>query len=379
MRIKYTQRRRFIFLLYAIIKKMKRNILIFSVFIAVTAMGSELDLGMRVKPLPPENRFGEEGFFVWCGAPVKGPDNKYHLFYSRWPVKRGFAPGWALASEIAYAVAERPQGPYKPVNVALPPRGVNPKSGKKYWDADVTHNANALYHKGRYYIFYMGNYGDGKTYPLHRNNQRIGVAYAEKPEGPWTRPDEPSVDVSPDKAAFDSLMTSNPAGAIRPDGGAIIVYKAVTIVDGKPMGGQVRHGVAFADKPEGPYVKQKGNVFESDKGGKHSMVAEDPFIWYSKKYGDCYYALTRDVVGLFTGASGGIALFTSQDGLNWVPAKYPKVLGKTFTLADGTQSDSRIERPALLIEDDEPVLFFGATDGYLVKGKISTNVQIPLK
>jgi hypothetical protein len=109
------------------------------------------------------------------------------------------------------------------------------------------------------------------------------------------------------------------------------------------------------------------------------MVAEDPFIWYSKKYGDCYYALTRDVVGLFTGASGGIALFTSQDGLNWVPAKYPKVLGKTFTLADGTQSDSRIERPALLIEDDEPVLFFGATDGYLVKGKISTNVQIPLK
>jgi hypothetical protein len=358
---------------------MIRQLAICLLFIAVTATGAELDLGVRVQPLPPENRFGEEGFFVWCGAPVKGPDNKYHLFYSRWPVKRGFAPGWALASEIAYAVSERPQGPYKPVNVSLPPRGVNPKTGKKYWDADVTHNANALYHKGRYYIFYMGNNGDGKNYPLHRNNQRIGVAYAEKPEGPWTRPDEPSVDVSPDKAAFDSLMTSNPAGAIRPDGGALIVYKAVNIVDGKPMGGQVRYGVAFADKPEGPYVKQKGNVFESDKGGKHSMVAEDPFIWYSKKYGDCYYALTRDVVGLFTGESGGIALFTSQDGLNWVPAKHPKVLGNTFQLADGTQSDTKIERPALLIEEDEPTYLFGAADGYRTKGKISTNVQIPLK
>lgn len=348
-------------------------------FLAVTAMGVELDLGVRVKPLPPENRFGETNYFVWCGAPVKGPDGKYHLFYSRWPEKRGFAPGWALASEIAYAVSDRPQGPYKPVNVSLSPRGVNPKTGKKYWDADVTHNANALYYKGRYYIFYMGNYGDGKTYPQHRNNQRIGVAYSEKPEGPWTRPDEPSVDVSPDKEAFDSLMTSNPAGAIRPDGGALIIYKAVNIVAGKPMGGQVRYGVAFADKPEGPYVKQKGNIFESDKPGKHSMVAEDPFIWYSKKYGDCYYALTRDVVGLFTGASGGIALFTSKDGLQWVPAKHPKVLGNTFQLADGTPSSSKIERPALLIEDDEPLFLFGAADGYRLKGKISTNVQIPLK
>ena len=109
------------------------------------------------------------------------------------------------------------------------------------------------------------------------------------------------------------------------------------------------------------------------------MVAEDPFIWYSKKYGACYYALTRDVVGLFTGASGGIALFTSQDGLNWVPAQHPKVLGNTFQLADGTTSDSKIERSALLIEEDEPIYLFGAADGYRTKGKISTNVQIPLK
>ncbi len=50
-------------------------------FILVSLINAqELDLGARVKPLPVANRFGEDGCFVWCGAPVKGPDGKYHLF-----------------------------------------------------------------------------------------------------------------------------------------------------------------------------------------------------------------------------------------------------------------------------------------------------------
>ena len=53
---------------------MKKVLATCVIFMAVTAMGVELDLGVRVKPLPPENRFGEADFFVWCGAPVKGPD-----------------------------------------------------------------------------------------------------------------------------------------------------------------------------------------------------------------------------------------------------------------------------------------------------------------
>ena len=133
-------------------------------------------LGGRVQPLPAANRFSLPDHFVWCGAPVKGPDGKYHLFYSRWPVKAAFAPGWAIHSEIAYAVADRPGGPYRHVNVALPKRGINPATGKKYWDADVTHNSNAFHHAGKYYLYYMGNHGDGKSYPMHRNHQRIGVA-----------------------------------------------------------------------------------------------------------------------------------------------------------------------------------------------------------
>jgi hypothetical protein len=345
--------------------------------IASTA-ARDLDLGARVQPLPAANRFSLPDHFVWCGAPVKGPDGKYHLFYSRWPVKAGFAPGWAIHSEIAYAVADRPAGPYRHVNVALPKRGLNPATGEKYWDADVTHNSNAFFHAGKYYLYYMGNHGDGKSYPMHRNHQRIGLATADKPEGPWTRLDEPVVTITDDKKSFDSLCVTNPAACLRPDGGVLLIYKAVEYVAGKEMGGKVRYGAALAAKPEGPYIKTPGKIFEADKGSKHWMLAEDPFIFHSQRYGNRYYAVTRDVVGTFSGSEGGICLFQSIDGLDWKPAAHPKVLGQQFLLSDGSKSTFKLERPALLIENGEPTYLFGATDGYLKNGKISSNIQIPL-
>lgn len=346
--------------------------------LALTAMAADLDLGARVQPLPAANRFGEDGWFVWCGAPVKGDDGRYHLFYSRWPVAAGFAPGWAIHSEIAYAVADRPAGPYRHVNVALPKRGVDPATGAKFWDADVTHNPNVFIHGGKFHLFYMGNHGDGKTYPLHRNNQRIGVALADDPAGPWRRFDRPIVDITDDHKSFDSLCVTNPAACVRPDGGVLLIYKAVQFVAGKPMGGNVRYGAALADRPEGPYQKQPGHIFEAEDSARHWMLAEDPFIWFSRNYGNRYHAVARDVVGRFSGAEGGICLFQSDDGLTWRPAAHPKVLGDRFALAAGGLSTSKIERPALLIEGGEPLYLFGATDGYRVQGKVSTNVQIPL-
>lgn len=333
-----------------------------------------LDIGAMVKPVPMDSRFSQPGYFVWCGSPLRTADGKCHLFYSRWPVAKGFHPGWALWSEIAYAVADKPGGPYKFVNVVLPARG------REFWDGTTTHNPDILQKDGKFYLFYMGNTGDGKSYPMHRNNQRIGLAVADKLDGPWKRFDKPIIDVSGDKSAFDSLVVTNPAATVRPDGGILVIYKAVAFDPKKQMGGKVRYGAAVAQSPEGPYVKQRGHIFEAEgsEASKHWMLAEDPYIWFSRKYGGKYYAVARDVVGQFTGATGGIALFQSEDGLNWAASAHPKVLGDHFTWADGTRSNGRIERPALLFADDVPVMLFGAADGYQVKGKISFNVQIPL-
>ena len=266
------------------------------------------------------------------------------------------------------------------MNVALPARGTNTTTGSKYWDADVTHNPNIVLREGKYLLYYIGNYGDG-VYASHRNHDRIGVAVADKPEGPWRRFDRPIIDVSDDATAFDSLCVANPAAAVRPDGGLLVIYKAVPIVPGKLMGGNVRYGVALAEKPEGPYLKTTGHVFEAEgaEAKKEWMLAEDPFIWFSRKYGNRYYAITRDVAGKFTGTRGGLALFDSADGFHWRPAVHPKVLGAGFIWTDGTMSNQHVERPALLFNGQEPVALFGATDGYLKNGRISFNAQIPLK
>jgi len=332
---------------------------------------ADLDLGAKVQPLPATQRFGVPGYHVWCGAPVQTADGKVHLFYSRWPAKFGFAPAWAIHSEIAYAVADGPGQPFRPVNVALPARGPT------FWDGSVTHNPNVFWAGGKFYLFYNGNVGDG-VYATHRNHQRVGVAVAEKPEGPWTRFNRPIVDISPDPQVFDSLCVTNPAACLRPDGSVLLIYKAVEAVPGKLMGGKVRYGAAIAKTPEGPYVKVPGKIFEADQPdvAKHWMLAEDPYLWYDRPSAS-YRAVARDVVGAFTGEKGGIALFVSADGLDWKAAAHPKVLGATFLKADGTRSDTQLERPALLFQGDRPIALYGASDGYK-KDKESTNVQIPL-
>ena len=342
------------------------------------AASPSLDLGARVQPTPLSARFADPNWFIWCGAPIKGADGRYHLYYSRWPVKEGFL-AWATHSEIAHAVADAPLGPYRHADVALPERG------PQFWDGHCTHNPNILSHGGRYFLFYMGNRGDRQKPKglnwSHRNNQRVGVAVADRPEGPWRRLDHPIVDVSADRTAFDSLCVTNPAAAVRPDGGILLIYKAVQIVEGKIAGGNVRYGAAMADRPEGPYRKVPGRIFEAEgtEAQKHWMLAEDPFVWFSARYGQRYYAAARDVVGQFTGAKGGIVLFESADGLDWKPAPQPKVLGTGFKWADGTMQSYQLERPALLFENGEPIALFGATDGYLREGRISSNVHLPLQ
>ncbi|MGW1093408.1 hypothetical protein ACWD4L_46410, partial [Streptomyces sp. NPDC002596] len=76
---------------------------------------------------PAVQIFGTEGWYTWCGTPIRGRDGAYYLFYSRWQhgsAGRGPDPsetifygfsGWMKYSEIAVAVSAGPQGPYRHV------------------------------------------------------------------------------------------------------------------------------------------------------------------------------------------------------------------------------------------------------------------------
>jgi predicted GH43/DUF377 family glycosyl hydrolase len=333
---------------------------------AAESAATELDLGAMIAPIPRSAVFRDPDFNIWCGSMVAGDDGKYHLFYSRWPRASGHQ-AWVTKSEIAHAIADQPTGPYHHADVALPARG------NGFWDGDCTHNPTVIRANGKYYLYYMGNFGNG-TYWDNRNHQRIGVAVADHPEGPWLRSPTPVLDVSPDPTAPDALMVSNPSVTQRPDGGFLMVYKGVAKKGKPPFGGPVCHLVALSDQPTGPFVKQPTQIF-----GKEGVTfaAEDPYIWRNAG-DDRYRAVVKDNDGNFTHQGYSLALFESFDGLAWKLAAHPLVTTPQVTWADGTtQRLAALERPQLFCLAGQPaVLFCAAAEDQERVG--SFNLAIPL-
>ena len=323
-----------------------------------------------LQPLKESSIFSDPDYEVWCGSPVEDDNGKFHLFYSRWPRSEGH-DAWVTHSEIARAVSDSPYGPFHHVEVVLPARD------PKYWDGQCTHNPTVVRIGSKYYLYYMGNTGDReKTKGLnwqHRNNQRIGVAVADKPEGPWTRFDKPLLDVSPDPAAPDALALNNPSVTVRPDGGILMIYKAIARKNPLPFGGPVVHLTATATDPLGPFTKRLRPVLTDPRT---NFPAEDPFIWHD---GTRYLVIVKDMGGHFTGVHPSLALFTSKDGLtDWAAAPQPLVTGPTLKRADGSPwTLKRLERPQLLFHAGKPIALYAAGTE---RGDSSDsfNVAIPL-
>lgn len=142
--------------------------------------GRDFALADMVQPMPLENVMYDSTWNIWCGSVVEGYDGKYHLYYSRWPRESGHE-SWISHSEIAYAVADKPEGPYRPVNVALG------YVDSIRWDGAMAHNPYIIKYDGKYYLYYIGTKGRklasserlqpyGTEWWTRRNTQRIGVA-----------------------------------------------------------------------------------------------------------------------------------------------------------------------------------------------------------
>ncbi len=359
---------------------MKRFWLLVLALLPAVADGQQ-DYRLKLGVVPMTAKFTEPGWSVWGGSLVKGEDGLYHMFYSRWETDLGWA--WVTDSEIAHAVSESPFGPFEFRDVALPPRGA------EYWDGLCTHNPTIHKFDGKYYLYYMGNTGDGvvtgtpgkeKLNWTHRNNQRIGVAVADSPDGPWQRFDEPLIDVSPDEEAIDSLMTSNPSITRRPDGGFLMVNKVVGRKRPLPGGGPVLHAVATSDGPTGPFMKHPEPVFEVPGD---PFPAEDPYIWYQAEH---YWAVVKRLQKALDPHNGrrvsffSLKLFRSRDGLEWHAARDAHVTDRTLHWEDGTiQQLTHLERPQLYIEDGRPVALLCAADTRDPNNvRRSFNVQIPV-
>ncbi|MEM9368969.1 MAG: sulfatase-like hydrolase/transferase [Planctomycetota bacterium] len=331
----------------------------------------ELNLGAMKQPVPQHAQLIDEDWYIWGASMVRDNDGLCHLFYSRWPRELGHM-AWVTHSEIAHAISDHPLGPYRFEDVALPARGA------AHWDGLCTHNPTIHEFDGRYYLYYMGNSGDGqatvKLNMIHRNNQRIGVAVADHPSGPWQRDQAPLIDVSPNDDAPDALMVSNPSILRRDDGLYVLIYKAVGKHRPLPSGGPVVHLASTSKSPTGPFEKQLRPIFTAPGV---TFPAEDPYVWAQDNR--CW-AIVNDHRGYFNGVgSDSLALFQSVDGLHWQPAASPLVSERTVWWEDGNEeSFHRLERPQLWFENGMPSVLFCAAEPTKDK-KHSSNIHIPLK
>ncbi len=363
--------------------------LLFQATLAAPALGQTAppcsDILERLMPAPREGSFQLPDYWVWGSSVIRGEDGRYHMYVSRWPKSLPFHPGWMIASEIAHAVADAPEGPYEFSDVALPARGA------QYWDGRSTHNPKILRYKDTYVLFYMGSThpfeepqgGDEVTLDspyavLGRANKRIGIATATSPYGPWERRDAPVLGTQP--GTFYSFLTSNPAPWIEEDGGVILLFKSRAYRESFPYHGPMSIGVARADRLHGPYrVIGHEPIFGLDRLGE----VEDPTIW---KGASGYHLLAKDQRGSITGRVHDGIEAVSADGIHWELCPDPLAYTKTVRWSDGTTEQlGHLERVSVLIEDGEVThLFFAAMDGPGGPGSFnlatrSWNMVIPLR
>jgi len=332
----------------------------------------------RLLPAPLNGGFSRPGHWIWCGSCIRDLGGRYHLFASSWPKDLAFHPHWSTHSRTVRAVSDRPEGPYTYVEDVLPPRGPD------FWDGRATHNATIHSHNDTYYLFYTGItyledpptpespiHEQHPLWPKARGAQRIGLATAPSPEGPWTRLNTPILKPRPDH--WDALMTTNPAACILPDGKTLLAYKSA-----KYHGARMKYGMATADQPEGPYRRLKDDPIFEFPGREH---VEDAYLWHN---GDFYEIIMKDMKGGISGERHAGIHATSPDGIEWTVSEPALAYSRNLLWADGSRTEQgNLERPQLLIENGQPTHIFFATTGDgrpFNKGTSHTyNLCIPLR
>ena len=289
---------------------------------------------------------GEQGFVsTWGGEAVQSDDGAWHLFAAGFAENTSLA-SWLKKSRVLHAVsAHNASGPYLLRDVSLGAR-----SG---WDGETQHNPAAVRAAdGTYLLFYMGAQsqsvvanesllpGVNSSYvcPMGSSTgaeetgcmQRIGLATATSPNGPWVRRDAPVLGAGV-AGAWDDLFTTNPTPHVFRNGSVILVYKARS----RHAPGVMRTGVAFAIHHAGPYRRLGGGPIALPGD------CEDAGIYYSE---------TMSVFRMILHCGCTYQTVWSRDGISWTRGA-PPVDWCDVTYPDGrAERLARRERPKWLLD-----------------------------
>lgn len=352
---------------HIIIILVKFSFVLFLFSYSVCAISQEteynLDINKTIEPLTKQGIFRDSDYYNWGGSIIKGEDEKYHLFYSRWKREYTFA-GWLTFSEIAHAVSNNPSGPWTYLETSLKGRG------EGHWDEITAHNPKIKRFDGKYYLYYIATNFGGKAYTeqdlmatngksledtnrrLLRENQRTGVAVSNSINGPWERMSEPVIKPTGPIVT----LTVNPAIAKGKDDKFYLIVKGDKPNEKRFIRNQA---IATSMTPLGPFTMQPNPVIGN-------LDTEDVSMWYAE--GDNkFYAVFH--------AHTFIGLMTSVDGLNWEKAHNYKIMDKEVQLDNGYKlMPDRMERPFVYVENGEPRVLCLA----VLKDDDSYTIFIPL-
>lgn len=218
--------------------------------------------------------------------------DKYYVYYSRMdsPIIPGY---WAT---IWVASSDDEGYSWKEEGMAL-------NVGEKgTFDSHSVFTPNILEYDGKYYLYYTAV----KPTPGNPNNEfegnhttditAIGLAVADNPLGPFIRvKNNPVLTISDVKEDFDSYRIDDASLLVR-EGKIGLYYKGRCFIHGKKRPSLTQMGVAFAEKPEGPYTKHPTPLLDKS----HEVL-----IW---KEGESVASL----------ASISNSISYAEDGLNFI-------------------------------------------------------------
>ncbi len=327
----------------------------------------------------------EPGYTIWGGAPIIGEDGKTHLFCARWPEDK-VDPAWRKSSEIAHYVADRPEGPFRFVDV------VATGTGRNTWDRYAPHNPEIQKFGDTYALVYIANTDYNR--PPHNRNQSIGMMVSKSVYGPWkkvphfdktlakaprgeNRIDWSStgqegllITASPDpKHWTHGWFTVNP-GVIEAGGKYQLYFKSW-----RTTGTAI--GMAVSDHLEGPYRMGDAPLMWVDDFFIESPV---PFWWDGK-----LCLLTSDNAGKLTGITGALALWVSEDGGMTFPRTHLQVgvdlIPRYFHAYDAAKvtriyaGHPKIEEARILSVGGRPAYLYGSS-GWAVHGGTRTATYV---
>jgi alpha-L-fucosidase len=303
----------------------------------------------------------EADWFTWCPSVLRAPDGKYHMFHSRWPKRIGFA-AWLPISEVVHRVADRPEGPYRFLSVAIPAKG----PGRGEWF--TAHNPKITRFDGKYYLYFAqtrGGLSDAEREELGRvggkhprwmeirNQQRTFVAVSRSLDGPWAISKDPIVE----PARTIERITVNPAVDRGPDGTYVMIVKGDKPGEKRFIRNQA---VATAPRPEGPWTIQPKAAIED-------LDTEDVSLWYARAWGR-FFAVFH--------AHTFIGMIESANGLDWHRSTPFELTRRVVAFeGGGSWEPERMERPFVLTDAaGRPQILYVACK----KGEHSVDLALPL-